>query len=63
MYDYSKDFNSSDISFRPDDIYVWSDNSWDISTVPLSCRFCSNHPINGGSGVCWCVLGVPEIRC
>ena len=27
------------------------------SNVPLSCQHCSNHPSNGGSGVCWCVLG------
>lgn len=27
------------------------------SSVPVPCRVCSNHPSNGGSGVCWCTLG------
>ena len=40
---------------------VWSSDVWEEKNVPPSCRHCSNHPINGGSGVCWCVLGVPEI--
>ena len=25
--------------------------------TPLPCRNCSNHPINGGSGICNCTLG------
>lgn len=25
--------------------------------VPPACRDCSNHPSNGGSGVCHCTLG------
>jgi hypothetical protein len=25
--------------------------------VPLSCHNCSNHPSNGGSGICFCTLG------
>lgn len=29
--------------------------------VPESCRGCSNHPSNGGSGVCYCILGSPKI--
>lgn len=24
---------------------------------PDSCRNCNNHPSNGGSGVCYCILG------
>lgn len=27
-----------------------------VSLVPACCRGCSNHPSNGGSGVCHCVL-------
>lgn len=27
-----------------------------------SCKYCSNNPRNGGSGVCHCILGAPEIR-
>ena len=41
---------------------VWSSDVWEEKNIPPSCRHCGNHPINGGSGVCWCVLGVPEIR-
>lgn len=29
--------------------------------IPESCRYCSNHPSNGGSGVCLCTLGGPKI--
>ena len=25
--------------------------------TPAACRNCSNHPNNGGSGVCHCILG------
>ena len=25
--------------------------------IPLSCQTCSNHPSNGGSGICNCTLG------
>lgn len=25
--------------------------------TPPSCRNCSNHPNNGGSGICHCILG------
>ena len=27
------------------------------SFVPKACKFCSNHPSNGGSGICNCTLG------
>ena len=27
------------------------------SFVPQACRNCSNHPSNGGSGICNCILG------
>jgi len=30
-------------------------NPFDI--IPNSCRGCSSHPSNGGSGVCHCTLG------
>ena len=26
-------------------------------SIPPACRFCSNHPSNGGSGICHCILG------
>ena len=31
-----------------------------LNDVPLSCQGCSNHPSNGGSGICHCTLGLTE---
>ena len=31
------------------------------SFIPESCKKCSNHPSNGGSGICHCILGIPKI--
>ena len=28
-----------------------------LSWIPDACRGCSNHPSNGGSGICHCTLG------
>lgn len=25
--------------------------------IPDNCKHCSNHPSNGGSGICHCILG------
>ena len=32
-------------------------------TIPEACRACSNHPSNGGSGICNCILGTPQVKC
>ena len=32
-----------------------------ISSIPDSCVHCPNHPSNGGSGNCNCILGQPKI--
>lgn len=34
---------------------------WLTDDVPIDCRNCSNHPSNGGSGICCCILGQPVI--
>lgn len=26
-----------------------------------ACRMCSNNPVNGGSGICHCILGISPI--
>ena len=31
--------------------------------VPEACKNCSNHPSNGGSGICFCTLGSMKITC
>ena len=27
-----------------------------------ACKYCSNNPRNGGSGICHCIMGSPEIQ-
>lgn len=31
--------------------------------IPEPCKFCPNHPLNGGSGNCNCILGTPQVTC
>ena len=38
-------------------------DTWSPSGIPEACRYCSNHPSNGGSGICNCTLGTPEVTC
>lgn len=35
----------------------------EVDNIPLACRSCSNHPSNGGSGVCHCILGLQQVTC
>lgn len=44
--------------------------SWELmekynmyKSISPACRHCPNHPINGGSGVCNCIMGLPKITC
>lgn len=40
------------------DYSVWTlfdENSY----IPEYCKACPNHPSNGGSGICHCILGTP----
>lgn len=32
------------------------------NSIPSGCRSCSNHPKNGGSGICNCILGGVKIN-
>ena len=41
-------------------IIFWSHNQ---NTFPSPCQNCRNNPVNGGSGVCHCMLGTPPIIC
>lgn len=40
----------------------FGEGSYDISTsnATIPCRICSNNPANGGSGICFCILGQPK---
>lgn len=33
------------------------------SYIPEPCKKCSNHPSNGGSGICHCILVLPRVTC
>lgn len=37
------------------------DSISNISSIPAACVQCPNHPSNGGSGLCHCILGQPLI--
>ena len=38
-------------------------NLYDLMGIPPACRNCGNHPVNGGSGICHCILGLPKVTC
>lgn len=38
-------------------------SDWCENDIPAGCRYCSNHPINGGSGICHCIVGTQPIMC
>lgn len=42
---------------------TYSSTTIPIENVPENCRNCSNHPSNGGSGICNCILGGTEVTC
>jgi hypothetical protein len=31
----------------------------DIDYENSACKYCPNNPINGGSGICHCIMGTP----
>ena len=35
--------------------------TFSFTDIPLTCRNCPNHPSNGGSGICHCILGTQSI--
>lgn len=37
-------------------------STW-TTNIPSYCMGCSNHPINGGSGICHCILGSMQVTC
>ena len=42
----------------PNKILTWESTDFGI---PEACKNCNNHPSNGGSGICFCTLGIPKI--
>lgn len=43
-----------DFKYKEPEFYTISDLK---DNIPEACRNCSNHPSNGGSGICHCTLG------
>ena len=41
----------------------WGSMSTIVDGIPSACKTCSNHPSNGGSGICHCIMGIQEIKC
>ena len=54
-------------------VYTTSETISNIRYIPMGpsdkaydgspCQHCSNNPINGGSGICHCILGHPQVIC
>ena len=38
-------------------------NIFNLMNIPPACRNCPNHPTNGGSGICHCILGTMQVTC
>ena len=41
----------------------WSSISPLDNSIPSSCKTCSNHTSNGGSGICHCIMGITPMKC
>ena len=51
------------ITLETPDIHFEHLLQWSLNTdIPSACQNCSNHPSNGGSGICHCVMGIPQIK-
>lgn len=45
------------------DIHFEHKIDWGQSDPLAACRTCSNHPSNGGSGICHCIMGITPLTC
>ena len=64
----TKELLPPDISIPSPDTHFehildWTKTTPLFDNIPSACRACSNHPSNGGSGICHCILGSPQITC
>lgn len=50
------------VSFGGNDYDLNKTNEISLNYKASPCETCSNNPKNGGSGICNCTLGLPEIR-
>ena len=58
-YIIPNDMDEDSFSFGVMDVLEAIDNT--PIFIPESCKKCSNHPSNGGSGICHCILGMTNI--
>ena len=64
-----KIYQQNNISITIPDIHLehcldWgSTNPLSTDGIPNACRTCSNHPSNGGSGICHCIMGITPLNC
>ena len=58
---YNIPITAPDIHY--DHLLDWSYANLNGGGIPDSCKTCSNHPSNGGSGICHCIMGIPQIKC
>ena len=56
-----KEFERGKQSVKDNNPFKLVSFSNEINYIPESCKSCPNHPSNGGSGICHCILG-NEIR-
>ena len=57
---YSKPDNLTVPNWESERIINWVNLN---DNIPYVCKSCSNHPSNGGSGICHCIMGTPPITC
>lgn len=59
FYDINTDHHDD---FDQEPIVIYRDG---VKTFPIqdACKSCNNHPSNGGSGICNCTLGTPQVKC
>ena len=43
--------------------YIYKDDKGTTVVLPSTCETCSNHPSNGGSGLCSCTLDQVDFTC
>ena len=64
FFDYKYPYTWEDRSFNY--LEIIPDRDWKETQdwiFPDACRHCPNHPKNGGSSVCHCILGQPKVTC
>jgi hypothetical protein len=59
MQEWLKDYNKVAPVTNYDDFTLVPNTT---QFIPDACKNCSNHPSNGGSGICNCTLGLPTVK-